>query len=87
MKKLALAVAIPLALVGAATYYTSTQVESIARDAVEQANVKLRQMNTGADADVSLTLLSFERGFLSSAARYQIDINVRDDEGETRQYG
>ncbi|UPQ82892.1 YdgA family protein [Pseudomonas knackmussii] len=86
MKKLALAVAIPLALVGAATYYTSTQVESIARDAVEQANVKLRQMNTGADADASLTLLSFERGFLSSAARYQIDINVRDDEGETRQY-
>ena len=42
MKKLALAVAVPLALFGAATFYTSTQVESTARDAVDQANLKLR---------------------------------------------
>lgn len=86
MKKLALAVAVPLALFGAATFYTSTQVESTARDAVDQANLKLREMGVGAGADVSLTLLSFERGLLSSTARYQIDIDVADDEGNTEHY-
>ncbi|NKQ12885.1 YdgA family protein [Pseudomonas sp. SST3] len=86
MKKLALAVAVPLALFGAATFYTSTQVESTARDAVDQANVKLREMSVGAGADVSLKLLSFDRGLLSSAARYQIDVEVPDDEGNTKQY-
>ena len=86
MKKLALAVAVSLALFGAATVYTSTQVESTARDAVDQANLKLREMSVGAAADVSLTLLSFERGLLSSAARYQIDFNIPDDEGNDRQY-
>ena len=44
MKKIAVAVAVPLALIGAATFYTGTQVESLARDAVDQANVKLREM-------------------------------------------
>ncbi|MCW3150457.1 YdgA family protein [Stutzerimonas stutzeri] len=86
MKKLALAVAVPLALFGAATFYTSTQVEAIARDAVNQANLQLREMSVGAGADVSLTLLSFERGLLSSAARYQIDFNIPDDEGNDRQF-
>ncbi len=86
MKKLALAVAVPLAIFGAATFYTSTQVESTARDAVDQANLKLREMGIGAGADTSITLLSFERGLLSSAARYQVDINVPDDEGNDRQY-
>jgi len=86
MKKLALAVAVPLALFGAATFYTSTQVESTARDAVDQANLKLREMGVGAGADVSLTLLSFERGLLSSTARYQIDIDVADDDGNTEHY-
>ncbi|WP_019405976.1 YdgA family protein [Stutzerimonas stutzeri] len=86
MKKLALAVAVPLALFGAATFYTSTQVESTARDAVDQANLKLREMGVGAGADVSLSLLSFERGLLSSTARYQIDIDVADDEGNTEHY-
>lgn len=86
MKKLALAVAVPLALIGAATVYTSTQVESTARDAVDQANLKLRQMNIGAGADVSLTMLSFDRGLLSSEARYQIDFEAPDDEGNTQQY-
>lgn len=86
MKKLALAVAVPLAIFGAATFYTSTQVESTARDAVDQANLKLREMGIGAGADTSVTLLSFERGLLSSAARYQVDINVPDDEGNDRQY-
>lgn len=86
MKKLALAVAVPLALFGAATVYTSTQVESTARDAVDQANTKLREMSAGPGADVSIALLSFERGLLSSAARYQIDFNIPDDEGNDRQY-
>ncbi|MCQ4305898.1 DUF945 domain-containing protein [Stutzerimonas frequens] len=86
MKKLALAVAVPLALFGAATFYTSTQVESTARDAVDQANLKLREMGVGAGADVSLSLLSFERGLLSSTARYQIDIDVADDEGNAEHY-
>lgn len=86
MKKLALAVAVPLALFGAATFYTSTQVESTARDAVDQANLKLREMGVGAGAEVGLTLLSFERGLLSSTARYQIDIEVADDEGNTEHY-
>ncbi len=86
MKKLALAVAVPLALFGAVTFYTSTQVESTARDAVDQANLKLREMGVGSGADVSLTLLSFERGLLSSTARYQIDIDVADDDGNTEHY-
>ncbi|AHY40952.1 DUF945 domain-containing protein [Stutzerimonas decontaminans] len=86
MKKLAFAVAVPLALFGAATFYTSTQVESTARDAVDQANLKLREMGIGAGTDVSLTLLSFERGLLSSAALYQIDIEVADDEGHSEHY-
>ena len=43
-------------------------------------------MGVGAGADVSLTLLSFERGLLSSTARYQIDIDVADDEGNTEHY-
>ena len=67
MKKLALAAAVPLALFGAATVYTSTQVEATARDAVDQANTKLREMSAGPGADVSIALLSFERGLLSSA--------------------
>lgn len=71
---------------GAATFYTSTQVESTARDAVDQANVKLRQMGVGAGADVSLKLLSFDRGLLSSSARYQIDVQLPEEDGSTRQY-
>ena len=86
MKKLALAVAVPLALIGAATVYTGTQVEPIARDAVEQANLKLREMSIGADAEVRLQLISFDRGLLSSDARYQIDIEAPDKEGNARQY-
>ncbi|WP_217475617.1 YdgA family protein [Stutzerimonas stutzeri] len=86
MKKLALAVAVPLALFGAATFYTSTQVETTARDAVEQANVKLREMSMGAGAEVTLKLLSFDRGLLSSSARYEIDVQVPDDDGGTRQF-
>lgn len=86
MKKLALAVAVPLALIGAATIYTSTQVESTARDAVDQANLKLSQMSLGAGADVTLKMLSFERGLLASDARYQIDIEVPDDEGNRQQF-
>ncbi len=86
MKKLALAVAVPLALFGAATFYTSTQVETTARDAVEQANVKLREMGVGAGAEVTLKLLSFDRGLLSSSARYEIDVQVPDDDGSTRQF-
>ena len=86
MKKLAVAVAVPLALIGAATFYTGTQVESLARDAVDQANVKLREMGVGAGAEVSLKLVSFDRGLLSSSARYQIDVEVPDDEGSSEQY-
>jgi uncharacterized protein YdgA (DUF945 family) len=86
MKKLALAVAVPLALIGAATVYTSTQVESTARDAVDQANIKLREMSAGAGGVVNLQMLSFEGGLLSSDARYQIDIEAPDDEGNVRQY-
>lgn len=86
MKKLALAVAIPLALVGAATFYTSTQVESTARNAVDEANVKLREMSVGAGADVSIKMLSFDGGVLASDARYQVDIAIPDEEGNTRQY-
>lgn len=84
-EKLALAVAVPWPFSGP-PLYTSTQVESTARDAVDQANLKLREMGVGAGADVSLTLLSFERGLLSSTARYQIDIDVADDEGNTEHY-
>ena len=86
MKKLALAVAVPLALIGAATFYTSTQVESSARDAVDQANSKLREMSLGVGADVTVQMLSFDRGFLSSDVRYQIDVHLPDDEGNTRHY-
>ena len=86
MKKLVLAVAVPLALVGAATLYTSTQVESTARDAVEQANVQLREMSVGAGAEVAVKMLSFESGLLSSNARYQVDIQAQDSDGEPRQF-
>lgn len=86
MKKLALAVAVPLILIGAATLYTSTQVESTARDAVEQANLKLRDMSLGAGAEARVSMLSFDRGLLSSDARYQIDVEVPDDEGNTQHY-
>ncbi|MBU1458451.1 MAG: YdgA family protein, partial [Gammaproteobacteria bacterium] len=86
MRKIALAVAIPLTLVGGATVYTSTQVESTARDAVEQANIQLREMSVGAGADVAVKMLSFEGGLLSSSARYQVDIEVQDSDGEPRQY-
>ncbi|GAB6388825.1 YdgA family protein [Stutzerimonas marianensis] len=86
MKKLALAVAVPLALIGAATFYTSTQVEPIARNAVDEANVKLRELSVGAGADVSITMLSFDGGLLASDARYQVDIAVPDEDGGTRQY-
>lgn len=86
MKKLALAVAVPLALIGAATFYTSTQIESMAREAVDQANLTLREMSAGAEGEVSLKLLSFDRGLLSSDARYQIDIQLPDDEGNTHEY-
>ncbi|WP_407294012.1 YdgA family protein [Stutzerimonas zhaodongensis] len=86
MKKLALAVAVPLALIGAATFYTSTQVESTARDAVDQANSKLREMSLGTGADVTVQMLSFDRGFLSSDVRYQVDVHLPDDEGNTRHY-
>ena len=85
MKKLALVVAAPLVVVGAATFYTSTQVEQTTRDAVGQANLKLREMSAGVSGGVSLKLLSFERGLLSSFARYQIDVEVH-DEGDTRRY-
>ncbi|WP_421683023.1 YdgA family protein [Stutzerimonas urumqiensis] len=86
MKKLALAIAVPVALFGAATFYTSTQVEPTAREAVDQANVKLREMSIGAGADVSLKLLSFDHGLMSSAARYQVDIKVPDEEGTVHDY-
>lgn len=86
MKKLIVAIALPLALIGAATFYTSTQVESTTRGAVDQANLKLREMSIGAGAEVRLQLIGFERGLLSSDARYQIDIEAPDEDGNLQQY-
>jgi uncharacterized protein YdgA (DUF945 family) len=43
-------------------------------------------MSVGAGADVAIQMLSFEGGLLSSNARYQVDIEVQDSDGETRQY-
>lgn len=86
LKKLVLAVAVPLAVFGAATFYTSTQVESTARNAVEQANIELREMSVGAGATVTLKLLSFDRGLFSSSARYEIDVQAPDEDGRTRQF-
>lgn len=75
MKKTALAVAIPLAVVGlavAGAWYTGSRVEQEVTRSLDEANAKLKQL--APDSAVSFSLLGIERGLFSSTARYQVSI-------------
>lgn len=81
MKKTALAIAIPLAVVGVAVagaWYTGSRVEQEITRGIEQANTLLK--TDAPDLGMSVSLLGVERGLLSSSARYQV--TIAGDEGE-----
>nr|WP_294976278.1 YdgA family protein [uncultured Pseudomonas sp.] len=81
MKKTALAIAIPLAVVGiavAGAWYTGSRVEQEVTRGIEQANTLLQA--DAPDLGMTVALLGMERGLLSSSARYQVTITG--DEGE-----
>lgn len=75
MKKTALALAIPLAVVAASlagAWYTGTRVEAQITESLEAGNAALRDQAPGLDIQVSL--LGLERGLFASDARYQIAV-------------
>ncbi|MDF3931706.1 YdgA family protein [Pseudomonas citronellolis] len=80
MNKTALAVAIPLAVVGlavAGAWYTGTRVEQEVNRSLAEANTRMKEL--APDAGISFSLLGIERGLFSSTARYQV--NLADDKG------
>lgn len=75
MKKTALAIAIPLAVVGAAVagaWYTGSRVEQEITRGIDQANTMFK--TEAPELGLTVSLLSVERGVLSSHARYQVTI-------------
>lgn len=81
MKKTALAIAIPLAVVGVAVagaWYTGSRVEQEVTRGIEQANTLLK--TDAPELGMTVSLLGIERGLFSSRARYQV--SIADSEGE-----
>lgn len=75
MKKTALAIAIPLAVVGVAVagaWYTGSRVEQEVTRGIDQANTLFK--TEAPELGLSVSLLGVERGVLSSNARYQVTI-------------
>lgn len=81
MKKTALAIAIPLAVVGVAVagaWYTGSRVEQEVSRGIDEANTLLKA--EAPELGMTVSLLSVERGVLSSNARYQVTIAGQDGE-------
>lgn len=75
MKKTALAIAIPLAVVGAAVagaWYTGSRVEQEISRGIDDANTLFK--TEAPELGITVSLLGVERGVLSSNARYQVII-------------
>jgi len=75
MKKTGIAIAVLLAAGAAATggaWYTGTQLEGVLNEAVAKSNEQIAQQLPG--LGMKLELVSFERGFFSSDARYRINL-------------
>lgn len=75
MKKTGIAIAVLLAVGAAATggaWYTGTQLEGVINEAVAKSNEQIAQQLPG--MGLKLELVSLDRGFWSSDARYRIDL-------------
>jgi len=82
MKKAGIAVAVVVALGLAGTagaWYTGTQMEDVLRDAVARSNAQIEEAMPG--GAVRLEMTDFQRGFFSSAARYELTYPGGEDEG------
>jgi len=80
MNKTTLAIAIPLAIVGASVagaWYTGTLVEQQLQDAISQANASLTQEAPHLNAQMQLVEL--EQGIFSSRARYTLSFSLEAD--------
>lgn len=80
MKKTTLAIAIPLAIVGASVagaWYTGTLVEQQLHSAISQANAALAEEAPHLKAQVQL--VEFEQGVFSSRARYSLSFTTEPD--------
>ncbi|MCG8908381.1 MULTISPECIES: YdgA family protein [unclassified Pseudomonas] len=81
MKKTALAIAIPVAIVGAAVagaWYTGSRVEQEVNRGITEANQLFEQEAPGLGAH--LTLVDIQRGVLSSTARYNLSFTGKEGE-------
>ncbi|MBB4861857.1 uncharacterized protein YdgA (DUF945 family) [Pseudomonas nitritireducens] len=81
MKKTALALAIPVAIVGAAVagaWYTGSRVEQEVNNGITQANQMLQQEAPGLGAH--LTLVDIQRGVFASTARYNLTFTSKEGE-------
>lgn len=79
MNKTALALAIPVALIGAGiagAWYTGTQVESYVDSTLAHANAEIPKAAPG--AGIEMSLLSVKRGLFASQARYQLSFTDED---------
>lgn len=77
MKKTGIAIAVLLAAGAAATggaWYTGTQLEGVLNDAVAKSNEQISKQLPG--MGMKLELVSLDRGFWSSDARYRIDLGT-----------
>ncbi|MFZ0788203.1 MAG: YdgA family protein [Chromatiaceae bacterium] len=53
-------------------WYTGNQLEGVLQTAIEDANTALKSSMAGTDGDVTLELVSLDRGVFTSTARYRL---------------
>lgn len=81
MKKARIAIITLGILVAAGTaggWYTGTQLESVLQDSIRRGNQQLTAQFPG--SDMALELVEFERGVLSSRARYRLSLQVASED-------
>ncbi|WP_437880585.1 YdgA family protein [Pseudomonas sp. LRF_L74] len=75
MKKTAIAAGIVIAIGAAAVggaWYTGNQLEGVLRTAVQDSNEQMRKAMLGVNGSATAELLSLEKHFFSSTARYRV---------------
>lgn len=66
------------ALATAGAWYTSTRIEGVLRDSIEQGNQELVKSLKGSGSSITLEMLSIDRHLFSSTAHYRVRIHDED---------
>ncbi|RLM83503.1 DUF945 family protein, partial [Haloarcula sp. Atlit-7R] len=78
---------VAVAAIGAGgAWYTGNQLPTVLDESIKQANADMAKTLPALGLDASIELLSLERHFLSSNARYRITFNGSLDGDEPRQF-